>query len=441
MVAVNSTQYLRVQGEIQGSEILSVKGFVPSQEMTQTRSVDLAGNSGMRIQSATVRGGSLSFAIVNHFNLSADVSITLRGATLGGVPLTAATTVPAKGSKTLSIDLTGAKLALQNETTLLYDASVVTEDASQKAVLVKRTDSVSVTGSVKSVTFAQMTGRLAPRTLKIRRMERSDFGLDKTIEGSIRLTEATMWVNLRNQAVLPVGIVDASVLGKSINGTSSKIQVLPLDMAGKSQTVIHFNDGHVVNFLNSFTPQLPDSLGLEGTFTLNPDGVYGSASSTDSIAGDLYVEFPLRFTQVSGSVTDTVEMFIDEDSRKKLAEINEGELMFDVENHLPTMVTIEPEFLDSRYKLLLAPVTTEGTALTVRSAAIGGDGFTSSSVTEKLRMRFSGEDFVTVSRAAYIRFKISFDAVESSAAAFRSTDYVRIRGYARLNVSTAITGK
>ncbi len=440
-VDINSTQYLGIKGEISGSEILSVKGYVPSQEVTVTNSLDLAGSSGLRIKSGVIRDGTLSFSIANHFNLAADVAVTLRGATINGQPISAAANVAAKGSKTISIDLAGASLALQNETTLLYDAKVVTEDATNKTVLVKRSDSVCVTGNVRSVTLAEMTGRLSPRTLRIRKMERSDFGIDKSIAGSIKLSEASMWATLNNQAQLPVGIVEASVLGKRVGGASSSLGVNPVGIAGNSQTVLHFDDGQVVSFLNSFTPELPDSLGLEGTFTLNPDGQYGSASAADSVTGDLFLEFPLRFTQVSGSVTDTVEMIIDEASRKKLAEINEGVLMFDVENHLPTNVTIEPEFLDGQYKLLLAPVTTDGSALMVRSASIGQDGFASSSVIEKMQMRFSGADFATIARAAFIRFKISFNADQSSASAFRSTDYVRIRGYARLNVSTSITGK
>jgi hypothetical protein len=440
-VDVSSSQYLGIKGSITDSDILSVKGYVPSQEVLLSEHIDLAGSSGMRVKNGTVQGGTLAFTIVNHFNLAADVAITLQGASIDGRSLGATSTVPAKGSATLTINLAGALLTPQNETMLIYDARVLTEDASNKSVLVKRSDSVSVTAALKSVTFAEMTGRLSPKTLHIRKMERSDFGIDKSIAGSITLSEATMWATLRNQAQLPVGIVEANVLGKRVGGKSSALEVHPIGIAAKSQTLVRFDDGQVVTFLNSFSPALPDSLGLEGTFTLNPDGLYGSASAADSVTGDLFVEFPLRFTQVSGSVTDTVEMFIDEASRKKLAEVNEGILMFDVENHLPTSVTIEPEFLDNRYKLLLAPVSTDGAALMAKSAVIGPDGFASKSVVEKVQMRFSGADFATISKAAFIRFRISFNADQSSASAFRSSDYVRVRGYARLNISTAITGK
>lgn len=440
-VDVNSAQYLGIKGAITDSDILSVKGYVPAQEVLLTEQIDIAGTTGMRIKNGTVRGGAVSFTINNHFNLAADFAVTLQGASRDGRPLTATSSVAAKGSATMTIDLTGALLTPLNETTLTYDARVLTEDASAKAVLVKRNDSVSVTAAVKNVTFAEMTGRLSPRTLHIRKMQPSDFGIDKTFAGSITLSEARMWATLQNQAQLPVDIDRANVLGKRIGGKSSSLEVNAVGIAPHSQTLVRFDDGQVLSFLNSFSPELPDSLGLEGTFTLNPDGQYGSASAADSVTGDLFVEFPLRFTQMSGSVTDTVEMFIDEESRKKLAEVNEGLLMFDVENHLPTSVTIEPEFLDNRYKLLLAPVSTDGTGLMAKSAIIGPDGFASKAVVEKVQIRFTGEDFTTIAKAAFVRFKISFNADQSGASAFRSSDYVRVRGYARLNISTAITGK
>jgi hypothetical protein len=440
-VDVSSSQYLGIKGSITDSDILSVKGYVPSQEVLLSEQIDIAGTTGMRVKSGTVRGGAVSFTISNHFNLAADIAVTLQGASKDGRPLGATSSVPAKGNATLTIDLTGALLTPQNETMLAYDARVLTEDASNKAVLVKRNDSVSVTAALKSVTFAEMTGRLSPKTLHIRKMERSDFGIDKSIAGAITLSEARMWATLQNQAQLPVGIDKANVLGKRIGGKSSLLEVNAVGIAPHSETLVRFDDGQVVTFLNSFSPELPDSLGLEGTFTLNPDGQYGSASAADSVTGDLFVEFPLRFTQVSGSVTDTVEMFIDEDSRKKLTEVNEGILTFDIENHLPTNVTIEPEFLDSRYKVLLTPTGTDGNPLMAKSAVVGADGFASQAVSEKMQLRFTGTDFATIAKAAFIRFKISFNADQSSASAFRSSDYVRVRGYARLNVSTAITEK
>jgi hypothetical protein len=218
------------------------------------------------------------------------------------------------------------------------------------------------------------------------------------------------------------------------------MSIIDVDIAGKSQTTIQFENSQVVNFLNSFSPEYPDSLGMEGEFVLNPTHAYGSATSEDRLTGDLYVEFPMRFTQMSGSITDTVEMVMDEDSRKKLAEVNEGTLSFDLENHLPTAVIIEPEFLDKNYRLLFTPLSVDGQPLSVAAAPVDANGFVSRSVFEKVAMHFTAEDFALLAKAAFIRFRISFNAKDSGGA-FRSTDYVRIRGYARLNVSTAITGK
>ncbi|HOJ03180.1 MAG TPA: hypothetical protein PK916_04170 [Bacteroidota bacterium] len=440
-VNVSSSHYLGVKGSIADSRILSVKGFVPSQQTTVNDNIDLAGATGLRIKDGLVRSGSISFVVSNHFNLGADITIGLGGATRGGAPLSTSATVPAKGSKTITLDLSGAELRPVNDRLLPYQAHIVTEDASDRTVLVRRYDSVSVNGSVKSVAFDRMTGTLAPRTLRIREMEKSNFGIDRKISGSIKLNEANMWAALRNQAVLRVGIQEASVLGKMTGGSNARLSIPRRDLDGNSQTTITFDRTQVVNFLNSFTPDLPDSLGIEGTFVLNPDGQSGSAAAEDSVVGDLFVEFPLRFTQVNGSVTDTVEMVIDESTRRKLTEVNEGTITFVLENHLPTSVTIRPEFLDKRYAVLLAPVAVDGSAMAVPAAPVDGNGYVTAPRSERIEMRFSGADFLAVSRAAWIRFTLAFNASEQSGCTFRSSDYVRVRGFARLNVSSTITEK
>ena len=440
-VGLSTAHSLEVEGEVRDTDILSVRGYVPSQELSYSRTVDIAGTSGLQIKEANLRSGSVSFQMNNDFALGAQITVTLDNVRRAGSAVSGSVRVDAKGTATLEIDLSGANAQLQNATELTYRTHIVTDDASDRVVTVTKNDRVTMSGSVSGVRLASMTGRLAPTTMSIREMEYAGFGIDKSISGSIQLSEARMWASIRNQAFLPVDITDATVLGKNTTGSSASLRILPTDLAGRSEKTITFENSQVVNFLNSFSPTYPDSLGLEGTFVLNPSGEQGSASATDSIVGDLHVEFPLRFTQISGSVVDTVDMIIDEDSRNKLTEVNEGTLSFEVENHLPTAVTIEPEFLDSHGSVLLTPVSAEGTPLRVSAAPVDAEGYVSSSRMEKVTMHFSAEDFGQLAQAMSIRFRITFDATESSGAAFRTTDYVRIRGYARLNVSSAITEK
>ena len=439
-VDVSSANSLGVKSALSDTDILSVRGFVPSQNLSYSRRVNVTGGSGLRVRDGVVRDGALRFTVQNHFNVGADVAVTVQSATRGGAPVSATAHVNPKSSATISLDLADAALKLQDETDIAYSAHIVTDDATTKAVSVHRDDSVSVTGRLQDVRLASMTGTLAPTTMRVRKMKYSDLGLDKSFAGSIQLEEARMWVELRNDALLPVGVRSATVLGKNTRGSSAGMQVSPFDLAGKSAATIRFDNNLVTGFLNSFSPEYPDSLGLEGEFVLNPTSEYGSANDTDHLTGDVFVEFPLRFTQVAGSVTDTAALEISDDTRKKLAEVNEGTLTFDLENHLPTEVVIEPEFLDSRYRPLFAPVSVDGQPLRVGAAPLDASGFVSRSVTERVTMRFTGEDFALIAQAAFIRFRLSFNA-NTGGGSFRSTDYVRVRGGASLNVSTAITEK
>ncbi|MBN1448491.1 MAG: hypothetical protein JXA28_11215 [Bacteroidetes bacterium] len=440
-VTVNASHSLAVEGEVRDTDILSVRGYVPAQEFSYPRFANIAGSSGLRIKEAQVRSGTVHFSVKNHFAVGAQITMTLDDVRRGGTVVTSTAYVDAHGTKSILIDLSGTDVRLRNETQLSYQTHIVTEDASDRIVTVTRNDSVSVTGQIRDVHLASMTGTLAPTAMRIREMEESDFYPGKSISGSMELSEARMWASIRNQAYLPVGITDASVLGKNTTGSSATLRINPRDLAGKSETMITFENNQVVNFLNSFSPEYPDSIGVEGTFVLNPTAQHGSVSAADSVVGDLYIEFPLRFTQISGSVVDTVDMMIDEDTRRKLTEVNEGTLSFDVENHLPSAVTIEPAFLDSAGRLLLTPVSTSGEPLRVAAAPVDASGFVSRALIERVTLHFTDADFGQLAKAESIRFRITFDASESGGAAFRTTDYVRIRGYARLNISSTITEK
>ncbi|MCB2205680.1 hypothetical protein KQI65_13125 [bacterium] len=440
-VDLNSSMSLGVQGALRDTDIRSVRGYVPSQELLYNRSVNITEANGLRVSDALVHSGELRFTVKNYFAVGGQFSISLPGATRGGAPITAGAYVAPNSTKIIALDLADAALILSDQTKLSYEAHIVTDDASDRTVLVRKSDSVSVTGQLKDVHFASLNGTLPPTALNVRDMKYSDFNLDKTISGAIHLSEARMWAALSNRSVLPVGIEDASVLGKNLSGSSASLRVIPMDLAGQSDARVDFEQSQVVNFLNSFSPAYPDSLGMEGKFVLNPQGAQASIAGTDSITGDLFVEFPLRFTQVNGSVVDTVDLVIDETTRRKMTEVNEGLLSFTVENHLPTTVMVEPEFLDSRGNVILVPTTLDGTPLQVSAAPVDASGYVSSSRTEKLSLHFSAEEFSRLAESTALRFRLSFTASEQASAAFRSTDYVRIRGYARLNVSSTITEK
>ena len=92
-----------------------------------------------------------------------------------------------------------------------------------------------------------------------------------------------------------------------------------------------------------------------------------------------------------------------------------------------------PDMIPIRGEVLL-----DGQPMRVGAAPVGADGFVSRSLTERVTLHFTGENFASIAKAAHIRFRISFNA-STSGGSFRSTDYVRIRGGAALNVSTAIT--
>ena len=125
---------LGVNGALTETDILSVRGFVPSQDLSYSRTVNITNGSGLRVRDGLVRSGALQFTVNNYFNVGADVSVTVSSASKGGAPVSATAHVNPRSVKTMTIDLSGAALLLQNETDLTYSAHVVTDDASSAAV-------------------------------------------------------------------------------------------------------------------------------------------------------------------------------------------------------------------------------------------------------------------------------------------------------------------
>ncbi|MBR9977363.1 MAG: hypothetical protein KFH87_04685 [Bacteroidetes bacterium] len=439
-VDLSSANSLGVRAELTETDILSVRGFLPSQTLSYERAYNITNGSGLRLRDGLIRDGKLNFLFDNDFGVGAEVALTVHSITKSGAPLSATTRVEANSTKSISIALAGATILLQHETDISYSAHIVTDDAGATPVTVHRGDLVKVTGSLRNVSLSTMTGTLAPATLRVDNMRVSDFPIDKSITASLSLSEARMWALLRNDAMLPIGVSEARILGKSVQGTSAQLPIAAVDITGNTQTIIDFDNAKVAHFLNSFSPDYPDSLGMQGDFVLNPTREYGSVTAEDRITGDVFLEFPMRFTQLKGSVVDTIPMVIAEDSRKKMEEVNEGTLTFDLENHLPTEVIVEAEFLDTRYRVLLSPVAVDGSPLRVGPAPVDQKGFVSHSIIERLILHFTAEDFSLLGKAEHIRFRISFDTQENNGS-FRSTDYVRIRGAATLNINTAFTEK
>jgi hypothetical protein len=439
-VKIDGTMNVGVKGSITETAIASIRGYLPSQEIRYHHDTELEDASGLRITHGTIESGMLAVQMKNGVNVSAQFTVTIPEARVNGAAFSKVFGVGPSTTRTVTFDLAGAVLTPVNETRLSYIIDVVTEDCSNRLVTVHKDDAVDATLRLDNVHFSTLTGTLSPRTVAFRDMASSTFDLGSRIKGNITYTNARMWAEIRNDAPLPVVLNSSTVMGTRSDGSAASVIPFPMtSLAAGQHTTVTFPDSKVVSFLNSFSPDYPDSIGVQGSMELNPDGITGTVKSTDRLAGELFVEVPLRFSNIDGYTVDTIAMVMDEDTRQRFTEVNEGRLTFTLENHLPTSVTVEPEILDANYRVLLTPRSTGGEALQIGSAPTDGSGYVVESLSDRIEMSFSGDDFRKLAQSKWVRFTLRFASRPNGGAIFRTTDYVKVRGFATLNVSSTIT--
>ncbi len=429
---------LGVRGELNNTDIRSITGYLPSQQLQYQHTIDCS-EEGLRIDKGRVSTGAISFTVNNRFNIGAHLTFTVPEITVQGKAFKRSVYVGARTTEVMQISLAGNDVQPSGQHELNCFVDVVTDDATAQPVLVRKSDLINVTAALENVTFESMTGTMDARNVNMHDMVLSELQLSSRIEGEIEFSSARMWAAIDNASYLPIALDDAVVLGKSVkNGITSRLPITPVTVTAQSETLIPFADSEVVNFLNSFSPNYPDSIGINGNMVLNPESIAGTIHTGDAITGEIFVEIPMQFDKLDGFAVDTIEMMWDDDNRERMDAVNEGVFVFDIENHLPSSVVIEAEIMDASYRVLLEPRTAEGGLMMVGPAPVNGEGYVTRAIKTQFELHFTGENFEKFAVSKWIRFRLGFASDIGSRATFRTTDYIKVRGWAKVNVSSSI---
>lgn len=206
------------------------------------------------------------------------------------------------------------------------------------------------------------------------------------------------------------------------------------------QTVT-LDPAQATQFFNAFPGGFPSTIRANGLITLNREGAYGTAHASDSLSGALTVEIPMKVSFQNTELNDVAEMNIDANTQKKATSVNEGLLTFDLENHLPAGITIEPEILDNSSKLLLSTKDVTGQVIHISAGSLDAGGRVKDAARQKVQMRFAGDDFRKLLAGKYIRATVRIATQDNAPVVFRTTDYIKIRAFATINVHSDIVSK
>jgi hypothetical protein len=439
-VTVLSTHGLHVTAAIVNTEILSALAYLPSQQSLYQEKVDITNNDGSNIASGKLRHGRMIYDVFNHIPVGAEVTLTVHGIiTPAGTALVRNFHVDARKKHYMEIDLTGSVLEPSQGKYLEYSVLVKTDAAEQQPVRIHAEDSIAGTATLFGMILESVDGTLATRQIQVDQTQHVNFDFTSRLSGEIEYSKAKMWTVLKNSADVAVQVDNLRITGLlSGSSTSAYVNVPYQRINGNNESTVLFADNEVLNFLNTFSGKFPDQLKVQGSVTLNPDAAPGRAASDDKITGTIFVELPMQFTMKSGVINDTSAMTMSKENQQRFEDVNSGSITFEMENHLPADMILEASVLDQHYNVLLEPRAIDGSAISVPSAEVDTEGRVYKATTQQTQIEFKQEEFKKLVLSKWIRVRLRMNAESARNMAFRTTDYIKVRAFATLNVNSKI---
>ncbi len=442
VVTVISDDHLRIRGSFVDTRVIEAVALLPAQTIEFVERADLSAGNGSRITRGTAAAGTIRISLANHLPIAATVDVTVPGITMNGTALRRTLQVAAGATAQTQVDVAGAVITPADERQLTYTVSVRSAATAPRQVTLRATDSIALSASLDGVLMERMDGVLSPQELLVDQQTIVDLALSQQLQGDLQFTAVRMWAVVRNATPFPADLTDGVVIGRSSrNVVSDSLRFPQQSIAARAETRIDLDEGRVTQFFNSLDTRVSNTLDLRGRLLLNRQAQYGSATSRDSIAGDLFMEFPMQVAMQDGTMEDTTALTLDDGMRDKLLKVQEGLFTFVLENRLPAGVQIEPQILDAAGTVLFTPSTVGGTTMEVAAAPVDARGYSSAPVTTRTQLRMTGEEFRRLAEGTRVRIRLRMHTWGGTPVIFRTTDYVKVRGFATVTISSSVVIK
>ncbi|NOY06739.1 MAG: hypothetical protein GXO82_08945 [Chlorobi bacterium] len=439
-VNITRSSSLNVSASITGTKISEAVASLPSQRVELKEKINITETSGLTIQKAVLKSGTIEIRVTNHVPIGATAALVINGLWENGKPVSKTISLPPRSQQRISIPIAGLVLEPLNGSELEYSLSVETEDASQRLVTLRSTDSISVKASVNNVALKSLTGRFDARSLEIKHTQNVDFQMNEKFQGSLNFKEARMWVDMMNGTAVPVLIESGVVRADNIRASrSASISIPRTYIPGERSSTIDFDTREVTDFLNTFSSSFPNRLSFEGSVRINPEGAMGTITDTDELAGDLTMEIPLQLSIKNGAFADTSALTFDRDSREKLRNVVRGFIHFEFENHFPAGVELQTSILDKSFSPVIIPNADNGSTLQIPAGVVDANGQVVSAATAVQEIELSREEFQRLADSGeFIRLLLKVSTPGNGMVQFRTDDYLKVRTYLTVRINTAI---
>lgn len=435
-VTIDADARLAVEVTTLPLEVASAEASFGEQSFRDTTAVDMPDS--VRIRSAEVGAGQLSFRVRNDLPLDAVATIDISAfVTPAGVPLQIVLPLNAESSETRTIDLTDYTLAFDGgpgeDLHVVADVNVPGTDGAY--VEISSSDVIRVTVDPISLSFRSVTGIVDPITIDLE-SESTELDIPDDLD-DLQLQRAELALGFTTSLGMPIAI------RLHLEGTNAQGEMVPLDadidlpaVSGTEPEVVNVvldeQNSDVVAFLNN----LPETVVFAGTASVGDGVSEGTVAASDSVAARWAIQAPMTVALLAQEINgDATELDLDEDTRRNLDERLLGlTLEADVTSTLPIEavayigIASDSTSTHTSPELELGPITIP--AAGPARADGGRDGVVSKTVVE-----VAEKDVPVITRPfAWQGVRLVLPGTDGEFVTLRSTDEVRVRGFLRARI-------
>ncbi len=309
-------------------------------------------------------------------------------------------------------------------------------------------DSVRVYSHVQDIRFKRIRGKFKPFELGGKEQTMRNLLSSDISEFINKVTFDSISVRMNSFTTIdfPVRLKQFRVKG-IFNSGKTPISLMfgdkdYLDTLIQKNSNVSLNFTNVNTNINQFLSQIPDSIKVSSSLLLNPYFQSGEIVSNDSISFSFQVDAWSRFAVNQAEWTDTFDINISEDTRKKLKNGKEGKVIIYSVNEVPFEINLVGLVTDSFYNRLFYltkdEITQNDTLVNLNGAITNTKGEVISPAYQTIVINLSQSDIEKLSQGHKLiqRFTLSTTEERIAEVSAKSKMDLRITGRIRIQLTS-----
>ena len=443
IVVIPETAGTEIIGSFDDLVVSKVQAIVPEQEPFTTDD-SYAFDDSIRVEKAIFKDGSFSLTFNNNIDIDINLSITINNLMKSDgtvftelISLSRNETNRIVSFNNLS-DWEIVTLSPGTPTNKINYSAIVSPVESDQTSLLSKTDSVSINVKFDEVALKHVEGLIAPVKFDI---DETDFNFDlgdfqeKFNYNEFIWGNPGIFLTLVSSANMQIEV--AGNLNGSTSSASNNLDfTLPLPGGGSS--TFDLRNFGLIDFMNSFKDEIPNSFSFSGSATVNPNYISGSIENTDSVFGKINIEIPLNIGIAGGVFSDTLIVDSLDISDEEIDAINSITLVIELTNAIPVDLKISGAVLDEFNNQLFPfpPTYNVSPELIFNAPLVDDNGYVSEAFKSTQSVELRNEDAKAFISNPNLFLNIAINTSDSNNSLpvkFRNTDYINYKIYGKVN--------